>query len=126
MDAESPVPFWPSDTTIPAELVAGERLEIPAPVPGLSHALPPEGAARLGLLAAESLQAFEDPVYALMPERAAPGQSLLLSMGRTLGLGRFPGGERLMDDADFEVEQLRATGALAPPTPAAAAAAAKK
>ncbi len=70
-------------------------------------------------------QAFEDPVYALLPERAAPGQSLLLSMGRTLGLGRFPGGERLMDDADFEVEQLRATGALAPQTPAAAAAAAK-
>ncbi|MCE3262759.1 MAG: polysaccharide deacetylase family protein [Pseudoduganella sp.] len=59
-------------------------------------------------------QAFQDPVYALTPERAAPGQSLLLSLGRTLGLGLMPGGERLVDDGDFEVEGLRASGALAP------------
>lgn len=71
-------------------------------------------------------QAFDDPVYALMPERAAPGQSLLLSLGRTLGLGRFPGGERLMDDGDYEVEQLRASGALAAQAPRPPAEAAKK
>lgn len=59
-------------------------------------------------------QAFQDPVYALLPERAAPGQSLLLSLGRTLGLGLMPGGERLVDDGDYEVDSLRASGALAP------------
>lgn len=54
--------------------------------------------------------AFEDPVYQLMPERAAPGQSLLLSMARTLGLGKVQGWERLVDDGDFEIEALKATG----------------
>lgn len=54
--------------------------------------------------------AFADPVYQLTPERAAPGQSLLLSMGRTLGLGKFPGGERLVDDGDFEMDLLKAKG----------------
>jgi peptidoglycan/xylan/chitin deacetylase (PgdA/CDA1 family) len=63
-------------------------------------------------------KAFDDPVYALTPERGAPGQSLLLSMGRTLGLGRFPGGERLVDDGDHEVGQLRAGGVLPAPAPA--------
>jgi peptidoglycan/xylan/chitin deacetylase (PgdA/CDA1 family) len=51
--------------------------------------------------------AFADPVYQLAPERAAPGQSLLLSMGRTMGLGKFPGGERLVDDGDFEMDLLK-------------------
>jgi peptidoglycan/xylan/chitin deacetylase (PgdA/CDA1 family) len=51
--------------------------------------------------------AFADPVYQLMPERAAPGQSLLLSMGRTMGLGKFPGGERLVDDGDYEMDLLK-------------------
>lgn len=54
--------------------------------------------------------AFADPVYQLTPERAAPGQSLLLSMGRTLGLGKFPGGERLVDDGDYEMAELKALG----------------
>lgn len=54
--------------------------------------------------------AFADPVYQLTPERAAPGQSLLLSMGRTLGLGKFPGGERLVDDGDHEMAELKAQG----------------
>jgi peptidoglycan/xylan/chitin deacetylase (PgdA/CDA1 family) len=54
--------------------------------------------------------AFADPVYQLVPERAAPGQSLLLSMGRTLGLGKFPGGERLVDDGDYEMDLLKAKG----------------
>ncbi|MDB5916618.1 MAG: polysaccharide deacetylase [Massilia sp.] len=54
--------------------------------------------------------AFADPVYALAPEHAAPGQSLLLSMGRSLGLGKFPGGERLVDDGDVEMDLLKAQG----------------
>ncbi|MGZ3183166.1 MAG: polysaccharide deacetylase family protein [Telluria sp.] len=55
-------------------------------------------------------QAFADPIYQLQPERAAAGQSLLLSMARTLGLGRFDGWERLVDDGDFEIEALRRHG----------------
>jgi peptidoglycan/xylan/chitin deacetylase (PgdA/CDA1 family) len=55
-------------------------------------------------------QAFEDPVYQLLPERAAAGQSLLLSMARSLGLGKFEGWERLVDDGDYEIEALRRQG----------------
>jgi peptidoglycan/xylan/chitin deacetylase (PgdA/CDA1 family) len=60
-------------------------------------------------------EALRDPVYALIPERAAPGQSLLLSMARSLGLWKFEGykfdgWERLMDDGDFEIDALKAQG----------------
>ncbi len=55
-------------------------------------------------------QAYADPVYRLQPERAAPGQSLLLSMARSLGLGKFDGWERLFDDGDYEIEQLKRLG----------------
>jgi peptidoglycan-N-acetylglucosamine deacetylase len=55
-------------------------------------------------------QAFADPMYALQPLSPDPGQSLLLSMARSLGLGRFEGWRRLVDDADFEVAQLKAQG----------------
>jgi peptidoglycan/xylan/chitin deacetylase (PgdA/CDA1 family) len=51
--------------------------------------------------------AFADPVYQLMPERPAAGQSLLLSMARTLGLGKFDGWERLVDDGDYEMRLLK-------------------
>ena len=54
--------------------------------------------------------AFADPVYQLTPERNAPGQSLLLSMGRTLGLGKYPGGERLVDDGNHEMAELKQLG----------------
>jgi peptidoglycan/xylan/chitin deacetylase (PgdA/CDA1 family) len=54
--------------------------------------------------------AFADPVYQLVPERATPGQSLLLSMARSLGLGKFEGWTRLVDDGDFEIEALKALG----------------
>ncbi len=54
--------------------------------------------------------AFADPIYQLMPERAAPGQSLLLSMARSLGLGKFEGWARLVDDGDLEIEALKAHG----------------
>lgn len=55
-------------------------------------------------------EAFADPVYQLMPDRAAPGQSLLLSMGRSLGLSTAELGLRLMDDGDFEIEALEKKG----------------
>jgi peptidoglycan/xylan/chitin deacetylase (PgdA/CDA1 family) len=64
----------------------------------------------MGWSIATPAAAFADPVYQLTPERAAPGQSLLLSMGRTLGLGKFPGGERLVDDGDYEMAELKALG----------------
>jgi hypothetical protein len=54
--------------------------------------------------------AFADPVYQLAPERAAPGQSLLLSMARTLGMGKFAGWERVVDDGDAEIAVLKAQG----------------
>lgn len=54
--------------------------------------------------------AFQDPVYVLQPVSNAAGQSLLLSMARSLGLGRFPGWERLVDDGDTEIEALKAAG----------------
>ena len=51
--------------------------------------------------------AFADPVYQLNPDRPAPGQSLLLSMARSLGLGKFDGWMRLVDDGDTEIEALK-------------------
>jgi peptidoglycan-N-acetylglucosamine deacetylase len=55
-------------------------------------------------------QAFADPVYDLQPLTPDPGQSLLLSMARSLGLGRFEGWQRLVDDGDWEVNALKAQG----------------
>ena len=55
-------------------------------------------------------EAFADPVYQLAPSRDVPGQSLLLSMARSLGLGSADIGPRLMDDGDFEIEQLKQKG----------------
>ncbi|MEO5935568.1 MAG: polysaccharide deacetylase family protein [Duganella sp.] len=55
-------------------------------------------------------QAFADPVYQLQPERPAPGQSLLLSIARTRGMGKFEGWQRIVDDGDFEIEQLKDAG----------------
>ncbi len=54
--------------------------------------------------------AFQDPVYALQPISNVAGQSILLSMARSLGLGRFPGWTRLTDDGDTEIEALKASG----------------
>ena len=55
-------------------------------------------------------QAFADPVYQLQPERAVPGQSLLLSIARTRGMAKFECWERIVDDGDFEIEQLEKAG----------------
>lgn len=60
-------------------------------------------------------QAYADPVYQLLPDRPAAGQSLLLSMARSLGLGKFPGWERLVDDGDFEMGVLDQTAPLPQP-----------
>ena len=54
--------------------------------------------------------AFADPVYQLQPDRAATGQSLLLSMARSLGLGKSEGWERLVDDGNFEIAALKGLG----------------
>ena len=54
--------------------------------------------------------AFEDPVYQLTPQSRFSGQSLLLSIARSLMVGRVAGFERLTDDGDFEIEQLNTLG----------------
>jgi peptidoglycan/xylan/chitin deacetylase (PgdA/CDA1 family) len=55
-------------------------------------------------------EAFGDPVYQLMPDRLVAGQSLLVSMARVLGVDKFEGWSRLMDDADADIEALKAQG----------------
>jgi len=54
--------------------------------------------------------AFADPIYQLAPDRPVAGQSLLLSMARVLGLGKFDGWTRLVDDGDTEVAALKPLG----------------
>jgi peptidoglycan-N-acetylglucosamine deacetylase len=60
-------------------------------------------------------EAYKDPVYALQPTLLAAGQSLLLSMARSLGLvnsngATFDGWDRLHDDGEFEIQALKAKG----------------
>lgn len=55
-------------------------------------------------------QVFADPVYQALPDRPAPGQSLLLSIARSRGIALLPEYERLMDDGDFEIEALGRQG----------------
>lgn len=55
-------------------------------------------------------EAFRDPVYQLMPDRPVAGQSLLVSMARSLGVDKFEGWGRLMDDGDAEIEALKVQG----------------
>ena len=64
----------------------------------------------MGWTIATPAAAHADPVYRLHPERPAPGQSLLLSMARSLGLGKFEGWERLVDDGDAEIAALGRQG----------------
>ena len=54
--------------------------------------------------------AFQDPVYALNPVNAAAGQSLLMSMARSLGLAKLDDWARLVDDGDTEIDALKAEG----------------
>jgi peptidoglycan/xylan/chitin deacetylase (PgdA/CDA1 family) len=55
-------------------------------------------------------EAFRDPVYQLMPDRPVAGQSLLMSMARSLGVDKFEGWNRLMDDGDADIDALAAKG----------------
>ncbi len=55
--------------------------------------------------------AYRDFVYSLEPQRPAPGQSLLLSIARSVGY-RPDGWERLVDDGDAEIDSLRRRGVL--------------
>jgi peptidoglycan/xylan/chitin deacetylase (PgdA/CDA1 family) len=64
----------------------------------------------MGWKVTSAAEAFADPVYELVPERPVPGQSLLLSLARSRGMGKFPGWERLVDDGDFEIGALKAKG----------------
>ncbi len=50
--------------------------------------------------------AFADPVYQTPPELSVAGQSLLLSIARSRGMGKFEGWNRLVDDGDFEIAAL--------------------
>lgn len=54
-------------------------------------------------------EAFADPVYSFQPERQAPGQSLLISIARSLGV-KPDGYDRLMDDGDLEIAELDKLG----------------
>lgn len=60
--------------------------------------------------------AYRDFVYSLEPQRPAPGQSLLLSIARSVGY-RPDGWERLVDDGDTEIDSLRRQGVLPVPAP---------
>lgn len=55
-------------------------------------------------------QAFQDPVYALQPERPKAGQSLLLSLAKAKGWEMTPDFMRLMDDGDLEIAELAKRG----------------
>ena len=69
---------------------------------------------RTGWTVVDPETAYRDFVYTLEPQRPAPGQSLLLSIARSLGY-RPDGWERLVDDGDAEVASLRRLGALPGP-----------
>lgn len=56
-------------------------------------------------------EAYRDFVYELEPQRLAPGQSLLISAARSLGY-RPANWERLLDDGDADILELRRSGVL--------------
>ena len=66
---------------------------------------------RMGWTVTDPETAYRDFVYTLEPQRPAPGQSLLLSIARSLGY-RPDGWERLVDDGDAEIDALRRRGVL--------------
>lgn len=55
--------------------------------------------------------AFRDFVFSLDPQRPSPGQSLLISAARSLGY-RPQNWERLLDDGDQEIADLKRKGVL--------------
>jgi peptidoglycan/xylan/chitin deacetylase (PgdA/CDA1 family) len=65
----------------------------------------------LGWTIASPEEAYRDFVYELEPQRPAPGQSLLISAARSLGY-RPANWERLLDDGDADILELRRSGVL--------------
>jgi peptidoglycan-N-acetylglucosamine deacetylase len=63
----------------------------------------------LGWTLVDPEKAYADPVYALQPERPAPGQSLLLSIARSQGV-KLAQHDRLVDDGDYEIAELDKVG----------------
>ncbi len=55
--------------------------------------------------------AYKDFVYSLDPQRPSPGQSLLISAARSLGY-RPDNWERMLDDGDAEIADLKRKGVL--------------
>lgn len=54
-------------------------------------------------------EAFADPVYSFQPERQVPGQSLLISIARSLGV-KPAEYQRILDDGDYEIAELDRMG----------------
>jgi peptidoglycan-N-acetylglucosamine deacetylase len=54
--------------------------------------------------------AFADPIYQFQPVSSVSGQSLLLSMTRSLGLAKTQDWDRLFDDGDYEIDALKKLG----------------
>lgn len=65
----------------------------------------------MGWTIIEPGKAFQDFVYSLNPQRPSPGQSLLISAARSLGY-RPDNWERMLDDGDFEILELKQKGLL--------------
>lgn len=65
----------------------------------------------MGWTITDPATAFQDFVYSLDPQRPSPGQSLLISAARSLGY-RPENWERMLDDGDFEILDLKQKGLL--------------
>ncbi len=65
----------------------------------------------MGWTLTDPATAFQDFAYTLDPQRPSPGQSLLISAARSLGY-RPDNWERMLDDGDFEILQLKQKGLL--------------
>ncbi len=64
---------------------------------------------RMGWAFADPDAALSDPVYQQPPVSSVTGQSILLSLARSQSVDLKPY-ERLMDDADFEMDELKKRG----------------
>lgn len=65
----------------------------------------------MGWTITDPATAFQDFVYSLDPQRPSPGQSLLISAARSLGY-RPDNWERMLDDGDAEIADLKRKGLL--------------
>lgn len=65
----------------------------------------------MGWTITDPATAYQDFAYSLDPQRPSPGQSLLVSAARSLGY-RPDNLERLLDDGDQEIQELKRKGLL--------------